>query len=125
MRTIVAFLFGAALAAQAQQRPDPEEQIKRQENRVAQNPDRVAERVTLLRLYFGNGHSLPPEKVREERRRHITWLIEHHPDANEFAQPEFVIEAKGSPLADPEGFAEAARLWREQAAKPDASAKTI
>src|SRR5260370_25086660 len=116
MRTMVAFLFGAALAAQAQQRPDPEEQIKRQENRVAQNPDRVADRVTLLRLYFGSGRDLPADKIRDARRRHITWLIEHHPDANEFAQPAFVIEPKRGPLAAPDDFAETARLWPPQAA---------
>lgn len=124
MRTIVAFLFAAGvLAAKLGAQPQPAEIIERQEKRLVQNPDDLNARAGLLSQYLGN--SIPIEKAREARRRHITWLIEHHPDADALGRPEATIDPKGEPVADPEGYADAARLWKEQAGKREASPKTI
>jgi hypothetical protein len=120
MRTIVAFLL-AALIAVAQSPAD----IERQQKQVADHPDQISLRMNLLATLTNRFAGLPPEKVRELRRQHILWLIEHHPDApNIFEQPQTLLPAKGR-LADPAGSAEAAGLWKELARKPDASPALI
>ena len=35
-----------------------------------------------------------------------------------------VCEPNGGPFGDPDGYAQAARLWKERAAKPDARVET-
>jgi len=126
MRTIVAFLSTAllGLAQVARKAPDirlennPE--IERQEQKIADHPDNVAERMNLLSLLINRNVGLPAEKVRELRRVHILWLIEHHPEAhNIFEQPQALLAARGR-LADPAGSAEAAGLWQGLAHEPGA-----
>ncbi len=45
------------------------------------------------------------------RRRDILWMIEHHPDAQVLGEPCATIYPSGRVLSDPEGFAEARKLW--------------
>lgn len=112
MRTIVAFLFTTLLGL-AQNSPE----IERQLQKIAGHPEVAADRVQLLNMLANRNVALAPEKVRELRRAHILWLIEHHPDApNIFEQPQLLLPARGR-LADPAGSAEAAGLWQEQAKK--------
>lgn len=120
MRTIVTFLLTAYLAfAQNAAR------IEAQEKRVAQHPDAIPDRVSLLRVLLDRNLGMPIEKVRELRRKHILWLIEHHPDAPKvFEDPQLLLPARGR-LADPAGSAEAVGLWKELAAKPDANPAVI
>jgi hypothetical protein len=119
MRTIVACLFTAVLCA-AQ---NPAE-IERLEKKIAAKPDNVPDRVALLVNLTQPAAGLGPEKIREARRRNILWLIEHHPEADIYKEPPLLIPARGR-LADPEGSAEAAGLWKEIAARPDASSTLI
>ena len=120
MRTIVAFLLAAIIAA-AQSPAD----IERQQKQIADRPDQIPPRMNLLATLTNRVAALPAEKVRELRRQHILWLIEHHPDsANIFEQPQTLLPAKGR-LADPAGSAEAAGLWKELARKADATPVVI
>jgi tetratricopeptide (TPR) repeat protein/thiol-disulfide isomerase/thioredoxin len=43
-------------------------------------PDNVATRTQLLRYYYGQSQA-SPERVAPLRRKHVLWLIEHHPEA--------------------------------------------
>jgi tetratricopeptide (TPR) repeat protein len=68
---------------------------------------------------------MPPERVIETRRRHIVWLIEKHPEQrNNFLRGSQLIPLRG-PWADPEGYAESVRLWKERVSRPGTPAGTI
>jgi hypothetical protein len=118
MRTIVAFVLTAVWAVALHgQPPRPAEQIERLEKRVADGHSVVSERVTLVNLYF-------QQRNVEGRRRHVLWLIENHPEINELRSPNESLD-RSAPQPDAAGFAQATRLWRDQAAKPDLSPKAI
>ena len=126
MRTIVAFLLTTLLGlGQVARRLENAPEIERQEKRIADHPDSIPERMSLLNLLINRSVGLPAEKVRELRRLHILWLIEHHPDApNIFEQPQSLLAARGR-LADPAGSGEAVGLWQELAKRPDAKPAVI
>jgi hypothetical protein len=119
MRTIVAFLL-TSFAAAAQTTAD----IDRLEKRLADHPTNVGDRQTLLRSLV-NSTAVPLEKVRADRREQILWLIEHQSYLQIFDEPFTQLWPRGGRLGDPEGFAQAARLWKEQIAIPGESPKTI
>jgi len=118
MRTIVAFIV-TSLAASAQTAAD----IDRLEKRLADHPTNLADRQALLRA-LANATTLPLEKVRASRRTQILWLIEHQSASQVFDEPIAQLWPRGR-LGDPEGFAQAAQLWKEQISIPGESAKTI
>jgi tetratricopeptide (TPR) repeat protein len=132
MRIIVALVFALNISAQvrpvsmrAPQRPNASEPIEVLEKFIAQNPDDVPTRVALLQRYFNTPEgALPADVIRRARRRHILWMIEHHPDAPEMGRPIAMLDPKGR-FSDPEGSAEAAKLWYSRAAVPGANPKTI
>ncbi len=122
MRFIVAFLFAGLLIGQTP--PEFGEAIERLEASVAQNPEDLQARADLLQRYTNltnagltNAPGPPIDRILGAKQRHLLWLIEHHPDA----------QALGglSATIDPEGYAQAAQLWREQSGKSGASAKVI
>jgi hypothetical protein len=119
MRTIVAFLL-TSFAAAAQTVAD----IDRLEKRLADHPTNVGDRQNLLRALV-NSTNLPLERVRSDRREQILWLIEHQSYLQIFDDPFTQLWPRGGRLGDPEGFAQAARLWKEQIAIPGESPKTI
>jgi hypothetical protein len=110
-------LIGILAAAQT-----PSE-VERLEKRIAGQPNNAADRQALLRAVSFQG-GVPIEKARPVRREQILWLIAHQPDAKFFDEPFMQLWPRGR-LADPEGFAQAAQLWREKASEPGASTKTI
>jgi hypothetical protein len=120
MRTIVAFIL-ASFVASAQNPAD----LERAEKIIADHPDVAQHRVNLLSPLLNPGIALPPEKLRDTRRRHILWLIEHHPEIPNFAEPALLLAGRGR-LADPAGSAEAIGLWKaiasDTSAKPEAVA---
>ena len=136
MRTIVALVFAWNLAGQAPgpvrqanarppQRPNASEPIEALERFVAQYPDDMPTRIALLQRYFNTPEgALPAALVRNARRRHIVWMIEHHPDAPELSRPFAVIDPKGR-FGDAEGFSEVSKLWWSRAAVPGATPKVI
>jgi hypothetical protein len=98
--------------------------LERAEKTIADHPDVVQHRVTLLASLINPGVPLPPEKVRETRRRHILWLVEHHPEAPNFAEPALFLPDHGR-LADPAGSAEATGLWKAIAADPGSKPEAV
>ncbi len=119
MRTIVAFLL-TAIAAAAQTPAD----IERAEKKIADHPDSIPDRVAFLSSLINRNLVLSGDKIRELRRRHILWLIEHHPEATNFAEPALLLPDHGR-LADPAGSAEAVGLWKALAADPNAKPAVI
>jgi hypothetical protein len=117
MRTIVAFLL-TSIAAAAQS-----SEMERFQKRIADHPDNIADRQALLRSVSFQG-GVPIEKARPVRREQILWLIAHQPGAKVFDEPFMQLWPRGR-LADPEGYAQAAQLWKEKASAPDANTKTI
>ena len=83
---------------------------------LAGNPDDLATRAKLLGFYFRGAVRLyGPETTIAARRRHILWLIEHHPESEVSQLSEATIDAAGHALADKDGYQEAAKLWTQQA----------
>ncbi len=121
MRTIVAFSFLAALAA------GQSSQIENLERGLVTKPDNPGARVQILQLLTDpNVNSgIPFERVIETRRRHILWLIEHHPEqSNNFLRATQLIPSRGT-WADPEGYADSVRMWKERVSRANTSAEII
>lgn len=97
------------------------------EESVAQKPDDLAARSQIITSYYdyGKNSGLPMARVLEARRRHIAWMVMHHPEAAVLTDYRSAIVPRGSDLADAEGYASIGKLWQEQAAGPRATAATI
>jgi tetratricopeptide (TPR) repeat protein len=90
--------------------PDPD----KLEARVESNPDDVLTRSQLIRVASNTTLSIPVERAKALRRTHILWLIEHRPAASVLDEPVGILDKAGTPLADPDAWVEADRLWRAQ-----------
>lgn len=85
------------------------EEAEALEAKVAQNPEDLESRSTLLAFYRGKGSSLVgTERAVAARRAHALWLIEHHPEAVETAS---ALLAPTLGLADSVGYAAGRKLW--------------
>jgi thiol-disulfide isomerase/thioredoxin len=91
------------------------------EQRLVENPHALQERAALINLYRGNPTLPTPEGNRAPLRRHQLWFIEHHPEFVGLTRTPAIIELKD----DPEGHAEATRLWKEQASKPGVDPRVV
>jgi len=79
---------------------------------LAGAPDDLQARTKLLGFYFRGAIRLyGAETTIAHRRRHILWLIEHHPASEVAGLSEATIDAAGHSLADKEGYEQAAKLW--------------
>ena len=87
------------------------------EARLAASPADVESREKLITFYRVSDKPTWPDK-RDGLRRHALWLIAHQPDG-----PAGIPAI--SPEHDPDGYAEAKRLWLEQTRNQTASAKTL
>ena len=67
-----------------------------------------------LVTYYSAGTKVPWERKVPGLRRHALWLTQHHPEGR-IAPPAL------SPQFDPDGFAQAKRLWEQQLMDPSAS----
>jgi len=91
------------------------EQVKALEGRLKNTPDDLPVRARLLGYYFGTAIRVEgPEATRAARRRHILWVIEHHPENDITMLSEFTIDRAGHPLADAESYSQAKKLWLDQ-----------
>jgi peroxiredoxin len=120
MRTIVVTLFTAALAAAQPQLADLEKQL-------AADPGRLGVRTQILNRLSDPGvaAAMPYDTLIETRRRHILWLIQNHPESREsFLHANQLIPPRGF-YADPQGYAESVRLWKEIASSPGASTEVV
>jgi beta-lactamase regulating signal transducer with metallopeptidase domain len=106
---------------------------------LEKNPEDLTTRMRLLNFYrrvFSGRKVDGLEKKMTARRRHILWLIQHHPEYPDYGKPlELVnnISIRTSafsailldPLGDPAGYAEAKRLWLAHTERPDASGPVL
>src|SRR5262245_59654065 len=131
MKSLRWILPAIALATQpvewagAQQSPPPPyASIAREGNRLTKtevealeatltgNPDDLATRTKLLGFYFRGAINLyGREATIAARRRHVLWLIEHHPRSEVVGLSEATIDPAGHSLADKDGYEQAAELW--------------
>jgi len=89
-------------------------------------PDDLTARVKLLGFYFRGAMGLyGHDATIEARRRHILWLIAHHPDSEVVDLSEATIDRAGHALADPAGYAQASALWLEEARRHEASGAVL
>jgi hypothetical protein len=84
------------------------------EAQLEKSPEDVAARAQLLGFYYYQWMKPGEAAARAARRRHILWLIEHHPESPVLALAEVPIEETGNSLADPEGYKLARELWLKQ-----------
>jgi hypothetical protein len=116
------------LALAQESRPMPYERFAREgyridkaeaeklETHLAGHPDDLDMRARLLGFYFRAALKLAgPEATIAARRRHVLWLIEHHPASEAAGLPQATIDPAGHRLADKDGYGQAAKLWIEQA----------
>jgi hypothetical protein len=75
------------------------------------NPEDLAARAKLLGYYYYQWMKPGEAAAKAARRRHILWLIEHHPEAPLAGLSEATLDQGGNALADEEGYAEARKLW--------------
>jgi len=135
--TLVALFTGSALA----QEPDPasypklardgytlsQAEAERLEATLNQNPENIAARVKLLGFYF-RGPTMKAygqDATIQARRRHILWLIAHHPESEATDLAEATIDRAGHSLADAVGYEQASALWIEQAGSHQDSAAVL
>jgi hypothetical protein len=84
------------------------------ETRLEKTPEDLAARAQLLGYYYYQWMKPGEAAARAGRRKHILWLIEHHPDSPILSLAEAPIEETGNSLADPEGYKQARGLWLSQ-----------
>jgi len=65
------------------------------------------------------------EATRAARRRHILWMIQHHPENDAAMLPEFTIDPTGHRLADADGYEQARKLWMDQADQRNDDVKVL
>ena len=121
----VAVLASPAASAPAQQTPEVsyvriardgyslnKVDAEKIEASLASAPDDLQARTKLLGFYFRGAVRLyGAETTIAHRRRHILWLIEHHPASEVVGLSEATIDPAGHVLADRQGYEQAARLW--------------
>jgi len=80
------------------------------------NPDDLTARTKLLGFYYRRPtlDLLGPEATLAARRRHILWLIEHRPESEAAGLADAVIDRAVHPLADQDGYEQAAKLWMQK-----------
>jgi beta-lactamase regulating signal transducer with metallopeptidase domain len=113
------------------------QQVAELEASLKKNPEDLDALRKLLRFYAPSSERVAGEKDKwapvcaqmlgekeciEARRPHILWLIEHHPE-NDLAGAwdARIFPTTRDPLADPEGYAQAKKLWLEKTSLANAS----
>jgi len=145
-----ALVIGAALACRQQSRVEPlredpqlAAELKQQKDReefhnaaermtldeaaalerlLEQNPEDMATRDKLITFYRWRGANRHPQDWKDNivaRRRHVLWLIEHHPDSEQLTRVR-VFKSE-----DPDGYAQARKLWLAAIARPDVSTAVL
>jgi len=103
------------------------EDAEKLEAGLKDTPEDIAARVKLLGFYFRGPamQALGHDATVEARRRHILWLVEHHPESEATELAEATIDAAGTTLADPAGYEQAAARWMDEAQQHQDSAAVL
>src|SRR5215510_8082441 len=78
---------------------------------LEKNPEDLAARAKLLGYYWYQWMRPGEAVAKAARRRHILWLIEHHPDSPITGIEEAALSETGKSLVDPEGYQQAREMW--------------
>jgi len=78
---------------------------------LEKNPEDLNARAKLLGYYWYQWMQPGEAAAKAARRRHILWLIEHHPDSPVTGLEEASIAERGNSLIDPEGYQQARQMW--------------
>lgn len=81
------------------------------ETQLESNPEDLSARAKLLGFYYYQWMRPGEDQAKAARRRHILWLIEHHPESPVTGLGEATIDENGTSMADPEGYQQARKLW--------------
>ena len=81
------------------------------EAQLEKNPEDLNARAQLLGYYWYQWMQPGEAAAKAARRRHVLWLIEHHPDSPVTGLEEAAISETGNSLIDPEGYQQARKLW--------------
>jgi hypothetical protein len=94
---------------------------------VARNPEDIDSREKLLLFYAEAGDKVLGEPATvEARRRHIFWLIQHHPEhRSSRSWPALILTRPGDADPDPVGYQQGKKLWLAQVERPDASVSVL
>jgi tetratricopeptide (TPR) repeat protein len=104
----------AALLAREGRALSPQ-QVSRLEDGLNANPDDLQARARLLGYYFAaSSKSVGIDGTRAARRRHILWIVEHHPESAITTLAEMTIDRAGHALADPDAYEAVRTLWLAQ-----------
>ncbi len=82
------------------------DEIQQLEQQTEQRPNDCEARVRLLGVYWAAKDSA----AREMRRKHVLWVIEHHPASALAGQPYVEMD----PVKDGDAYIEAEQMWRRQ-----------
>src|SRR5437867_755224 len=86
-------------------------QAQELEAELEKNPEDLAARAKLLGYYYYEWMRPGEAASKAARRRHILWLIEHHPESSVTGLDEAALDENGDNMADPEGYQQARKLW--------------
>jgi tetratricopeptide (TPR) repeat protein len=101
------------------------EQVAALEAVVIKTPDDREARQKLLLYYSDFERRLDPAGI-AARRSHVLWMIEHHPDHEApISWWTRIYTTNQDANADPEGYAQAKRLWLAHLAKPGVPVQTL
>ncbi|MGA3019525.1 MAG: hypothetical protein ABSF62_20555 [Bryobacteraceae bacterium] len=94
---------------------------------LTKDPENIAVRNKLVLFYFERGDTVVGRQATiEARRRHILWLIQHHPE-NRAARAWWarILTAPGDLDPDPIGYQEGKELWLAQADRPGVTVSVL
>src|SRR5882724_2512591 len=74
------------------------------ETQIEKNPEDLTARAKLLGYYWYQWMQPGEAATKAARRRHVLWLIEHHPESAVTGLAEATLDQGGNSLADEEGY---------------------
>jgi tetratricopeptide (TPR) repeat protein len=102
------------------------QEAERLEQSLEREPEDLASRARLLAYYFsGSIKDRGAEAKIAARRRHILWLVQHHPESELAGTSVASLDRSGHVLADAEGYEKARQLWIESASRADADSSVL
>lgn len=92
------------------------------ETRIAKRPGDLIARTKLI-AYYTLSNQIDPAQAIPERRKHLLWLAQNHPDSWLWSQRSYgtSVHAKGGRLPDPEGFEQVRSVWLKHLASKSSS----
>jgi hypothetical protein len=102
-------------------------QAEEVEKFLLEHPDDLDSHKRLLIFYSANGTRFyDPATVVAARRRHVLWLMAHHPEDPLLGTSQALLSPNGpEQIEDKAGYDQAKKMWMPLVAKPDAPAQLL